>query len=123
MSDAEGRAEFARQLSALGVAAEPLDEARPASLVFPLAILSGRFAGASVRIGVTVPPDFDRTAPSGPHICPALIRLHGGGPGNVGGSDFGPDFEYWSRPYTTWGRDGRTVSAYLAFLRKLFHET
>lgn len=119
----EGRAEFARQLKEVGIESEAEDQAGTGKVVFPFPITVGRFAGTTVRMGLNVPPDFDRTPPSGPHITPPLIRQHGGGPGNVGGSDFGPDFEYWSRPYTNWGRDGRTVIAYLAFLRMLFAET
>lgn len=83
----------------------------------------GRFAGEPVQIGLIVPPDFPRTPPSGPHLVPRLIGLHGGGPGGVHNSDFGMGWEYWSRPYQNWGRDGRDVSAYLAFLRSLFATT
>lgn len=119
----EGREEFAAQLRAAGIEPASVDASAPARVLFPFPITVGRFAGTTVQMGLTVPPDFDRSPPSGPHVSPPLIRQHGGGLGNVGGSDFGADFEYWSRPYTNWGRDGRTVAAYLAFLRMLFAET
>ncbi len=118
----EGCAEFARQLGELGLAVAP-DPAKPDHLSFPYLIPIGRFAGQPIRIGVVVPPDFPRTPPSGPHISPPLIGQYGGGPGGVHASGFGAEWEYWSRPYQNWGRDGRDVGAYLAFLRTLFATT
>ena len=117
----EGREEFARQLRELGI--EPTQH-EASQLVFPYDIEIGRFASTAARIGLDVPPDFPRTPPGGPHVSPRLIAERGATPGGQGGSNgsaFGNDFEYWSRPYSGWGRDGQNVRAYLAHLRRLFH--
>lgn len=116
-----GRDEFARQLRELRIEPELRDASR---LVLPYTVDVGRFAGTHVRVGVDVPEDFPRNPPGGPHVSPRLIAERGATPGGAGGSHaspFGGEFEYWSRPYSGWGRDGYTVQAYLAHLRRLFH--
>jgi hypothetical protein len=116
-----GRDEFARQLRELRIEPELRDDIR---LVFPYEIEVGRFAETAARIGLEVPEDFPRNPPGGPHVSPRLIADKGATPGGAGGSaasSFGADFEYWSRPYSNWGRDGYTVKAYLAHLRRLVH--
>lgn len=119
----EGATALAEQLRLLGYAASPIDAARLDHLSFAYVVPVGRFNGQAIRVGLISPPDFPRTPPSGPHIAPRLIAHHGGGPGGVHASAFGSDWEYWSRPYQNWGRDGRDASAYLAFLRTLFATT
>lgn len=116
----EGRDEFARQLRELKIEPELRESSQ---LVFRYPIDIGRFAGTKTRVGLDVPPDFPRIPPGGPHVSPRLIAEKSATPGGVGGSNaspFGGDFEYWSRPYSGWGRDGQTVRAYLAHLRRLF---
>ena len=49
-----------------------------------------------------------------------MLRSSRRGVGGSNGSGFGTDFEYWSRPYSNWGRDGYNVKAYLAHIRLLF---
>ncbi len=115
-----GRDEFARQLGDIGITPEIRDDIR---LLYPYRIELGRFAGTEVRLGFEVADDFPRNPPAGPHVSPKLIAERGATPGGAGGSNgsgFGPDFEYWSRPYNGWGRDGQTVKAYLAHIRRLF---
>jgi len=112
--------EFARQLRALGLEPISLSETR---LTFSYLVPVGTFATRELTLGFDVPPDFDRTPPSGPHISPRLLPLDPNAPGHparVANSPFGDQFEYWSRPYQEWGKDGRTVSAYMAFIRHLF---
>lgn len=120
MSALSGAPEFVRQLRAAGIEPTTTTDAR---VTFSQVIEVGRFAGQEVTIGIEVPPDFSTTPPSGPHISPRILPLNPSAPNHperVAESAFGTDFEYWSRPYTDWGKDGRTVSAYLAFLRHLF---
>ena len=112
--------EFARQLRGFGH--EPT-EVSPNRITFRYTVEVGRFVGQEVIIGLDVPPDFDRTPPSGPHISPQILPLNPTAtthPEKVANSDFGAKFEYWSRPYQNWGKDGRDVGAYLAFIRHLF---
>lgn len=116
-----GRDEFARQLRQLGIEPELRDASR---LVFPFPVDIGRFVGMAARVGLDVPGEFPRNPPGGPHVSPRFIAEHGATPGGAAGlhaSPFGADFEYWSRPYSGWGRDGHDVKAYLAHLRRLFH--
>lgn len=115
---------FEEGLRALGLEPEPRDDPRT---TFRYEIPVGRFIGTVVVIGLDVPGDWPNTPPSGPHVSGRMVGANGAAPGgtssNTSGSNFGADFEYWSRPYPSpWGRDGRTVAAYLAFLRKLFAE-
>ncbi len=119
VSRGNGIQEFARQLTALGYAPVVTGE----RLTFAYAVELGRFTGRTVTLGFKVPTDFDRTPPSGPHISPAIVPLNpnaGGHPERVAPSEFGDGFIYLSRPYPEWGKDGRTVGAYLAFIRYLF---
>jgi hypothetical protein len=120
----EGRLLFESQLRELGLTVEARTDGRT---LFEYETPIGPFMGEQLRIGLDVPPDFDRTPPGGPHVSPRLAQERGGKPGgvatNVHTSAFGPDFEYWSRPYPPpWGRDGRSAEAYLAFIRKLLAE-
>ena len=114
------RDEFQEQLTALGFKPDAREDAR---VSFPYTIPVGRFAGTEVRLGFEVPPEFPRTPPSGPHISPRLQPLNPNAPAHperVHESPFGSDWQYWSRPYPDWGKDGRTVAAYMAYVRHLF---
>lgn len=116
----DATADFARQLRALGY--EPVELA-PNRLAWGYTIEVGRLTDTAIKIGIEVPPDFDRTPPSGPHISPRILPINATAtehPHKVVDSPFGGDWEYWSRPYSNWGKDGRTVNAYYAFLRRLF---
>jgi len=121
---AEGREEFEAQLRALGL--KPIGaEGNLTKFAFEIPV--GKFMGDCIELGFDVPGDFPRTPPSGPHVSPRLARDKGAAPGgvntNIGDSPFGDKFEYWSRPYQgQWGRDGLTVGAYLAHIRKLLHD-
>ncbi|MEK6225559.1 MAG: hypothetical protein AABM40_04605 [Chloroflexota bacterium] len=119
----QGREAFEADLRGLGLQPDARTDGRT---MFPFVVPVGRFADEPVHLGFDVPPDWPTTPPSGPHVSPRLAQTQGASPGgtnqNVHGSNFGSDFEYWSRPYPAWGRDGRSVDAYLAFLRKLFAE-
>lgn len=114
----EGRQEFERQLRELDFVPESRTDART---VFPYKVRGGRFGGQEIRLGFEVPPDFPRTPPRGPHISPPLLPLNPGAPNHpdrVHPSEFGPDWQYWSRPYPGWkGRE--TAATYLAYIEHL----
>lgn len=114
------REDFEDQLKALGF--QPLAR-QDGRVSFPYSIPVGRFAGTDVTLGVEVPVDFPRTPPSGPHFTPRLQPINPGAaahPDRAHESPFGPEWQYWSRPYPGWGRDGRSVASYMAFVRHLF---
>lgn len=116
------QADFLNQLRDLGFQPQDLGNGKVAiDFVVPV----GKFAGEAVKIGFQVPPDFPLTSPGGPHVCPKLLPLNNtqGIPhpaGAIHASDFGGDWEYWSRPFPKWAGTDRTVRAYLAHVRGLF---
>ena len=119
----EGRAEFERQLRQMGIAPEVVGDAR---IAFPFVVPAGTFAGRELKLGFDVPAEFPRTPPSGPHFTPRLLPVNPGAaahPQRSHESPFGPGWEYWSRPYAEWGRDGKTLAAYMAYVRHLFVTT
>lgn len=96
---------------------------RTAASSFPTPSNWAGFFGTPVQVGLEVADDWPRNPPGGPHVSPRLIAEQGATPGGAGvtnASAFGGEFEYWSRPYANWGRDGQNVQAYLAHLRRLF---
>ena len=125
---AEGREEFVRQLLELGYELLPLppDPAQPGNRVaIEYVVQGGRFAGQTIKLGFEVPPDFPRTPPSGPHVSPRLLPINPGAnhPDRAAESPFGPDWEYWSRPYRGKWRGREGVSEYLAHIDHLFSTT
>jgi hypothetical protein len=114
--------DFLVQLKELGYDAAEIGAGRVA---FPYTVQSGHFAGTNVRIGFEVPPDFNLSPPSGPHISPRLYPNQPGGAHPTGGihdSPFGPEWHYWSRPIPNWQQTERTVRAVMAHVRHLFDE-
>ena len=122
--------DFMAQLRAL--AYEP--ELRPNEfVVFDYEVEVGKHTGASVKVGLQVPPDWPMSPPSGPFVSPRLLPInpssgrgrpwdsvhaaHGRGLDDPQGV-----WEYWSRPFTAWPRTDRSVKAYLRHLRTLFAE-
>lgn len=123
---AEGREEFLRQVQDLGyeVLPTPPNPDQPGDrVVIGYRVPGGRFADQQIKLGFEVPATFPRTPPSGPHISPRLLPINPSAsdhPNKVLESQhFGPDWEYWSRPYRGWrGREG--VSEYLTHIDHLF---
>jgi hypothetical protein len=96
---------------------------QPDRVTFDYEVESGRFAGRKVRLGIVVPGDLPATAPSGPHVSPHIhpIGQAGGHPaGAVHASDFGSDWQYWSRPFSDWATSKRTVAAYMSHIWRLW---
>jgi hypothetical protein len=75
--------------------------------------------GRRIRLGFVVPPDFPLTPPSGPYVSPRLGHPHGA---VNEAPQFGPDWEYWSRPFPGWQLSDRSVRTYIAHIRHLFQQ-
>ncbi|MDD5584336.1 MAG: hypothetical protein PHV55_04705 [Candidatus Omnitrophica bacterium] len=115
-----GRTEFVEQLRSLVGEVEDLGDGK---IAFTYTILTGNFAGKSIRLGFQVPEDFPLSPPSGPHISPRLLPNQSGGShpsGGIHNSAFGQDWHYWSRPIPNWKSTKRTVRDVLAHIRHLF---
>jgi hypothetical protein len=113
---------FVAGLIALGY--EPVVLAdKPDRVTFDYVVETGKHAGRKVRLGFVVPGDFSATCPSGPHVSPQIhpIGQQGGHPtGAVNASDFGGDWQYWSRPFPEWAKSKRTVAAYMSYIWRLW---
>lgn len=121
------RADFIAQLEALGY--QPTEYAG-GYVAFAYTVEVGRFAGTEILLGFQVADAFPAHPPGGPHMRPALRPMHPGSDkphpdGGVHDSPFtsavgGGTWQYWSRPFNSWGRTDKTVSTYLKFIRYLF---
>lgn len=119
-----GVAAFVDGLIALGYQPEVVDH-QNRRVKFTYVVELGPHAGREVIHGIEVPADFPLTPPAGPHVSP---QIHGGvavgdahPKGGIHASPFGPDFEYWSRPFPNWnGQPVKSVGTYLAHLRRLW---
>ena len=115
------REDFIKQLKSLGYAVEERENNR---IAVPYTIPLRKFVGQEIRLGFEVPGDFPMNPPSGPHLTPRLLPLNDQSKehpaGGVHASDFGADWQYWSRPFPNWNNTDRTVKTYLAHIRKLF---
>lgn len=120
-----GRGAFIAGLRDLGYEVELLD-ADGARVAFDYIVETGRHASRQVRIGLEVPADFPATVPGGPHVNP---MIHGGTSvgsthptSNINPSpNFGPAWEYWSRPFPNWQAESRkTVATYMAHIWRLW---
>lgn len=94
----------------------------------PYIIDVGKYMGLELEIGFVVPEDFPMTPPSGPHIHKLIHPNKSGGEHPTGGvhsssghsQHFGPDWQYWSRPYPNWTAGPRTTVRYMEFIRGLW---
>ncbi len=116
------RSEFINELTQMGYKVEDTENNK---VIFQYVIPVGRLAGQQIQLGFIVTDDFPLTPPSGPHILPRLLPInttHGAHPdhGIHPSDDFGPDWEYWSRPFPDWEKTDRSVKAYLRHIRHLF---
>jgi hypothetical protein len=119
-----GRKDFVEQLEALGYRVEDLGDNR---LAFRYIVPVGRFRGQETRLGLIVADDFPLNPPGGLHVSPRLLPIHPGNnlphpQGGVHESPFGPEWQYWSRPFPSWQKTDRTVAAYLGHIRDLFQK-
>ena len=117
-----GKEAFRDGLKALGYSPSELEGAR---ISFVYTIGAGRFAGQEIEVGLEIPPDFNVTCPSGPHIRPRLIPINSSANDNTRAADspFGGDWQYLSRPFSSdggaWNRTTRDVRAYLRHVKRI----
>jgi hypothetical protein len=115
------RQDFISQLSDLGHKVQDLGDNK---IAFPYIIPLGRLANQEIKLGFLCSDDFPANPPSGPHVFPRLLPLNpqaGSHPDcGINESPFGPEWEYWSRPFPEWGRTDHKVRTYMAFIRHLF---
>lgn len=115
------RQHFIEQLKELGYA---VDERGSEQVAIAYTIPVGRFAKKTIRLGFKVGNDFPANPPSGPHVSPHLLPINNKDKtyplGGIHDSPFGPDWQYWSRPYNGWNQTDRTARTYLAHIRRLF---
>lgn len=112
---------FIEQLRQLG---NTVVESGNNKICFDYTIPVGRLIGKNIKLGFVVADDFPFSPPSGPHVSPQLLPINpisGTHPYcGVHTSDFGNDWQYWSRPFNGWANTDRTVKTYMAYIRKLF---
>jgi hypothetical protein len=114
--------DFVEQLRALGFSVTDHGEGR---ISFPYTVESGKFADQVITIGFIIPPDYNLSPPTGPHLKPRLLPINataGDHPlcGVHESSQFGPEWEYWSRPMNHWNQTQKHVDDVMAHLRRLF---
>jgi len=113
---------FVAGLVAFGI--EPVVLAdKPDHLRFEYVVETGKHIGKKVRHGVIVPPDFPASWPSGPHVSPHIhpINCQGAHPtGAVHQSDFGEEWQYWSRPLQGAAPGKNPVARYLSHIFRLW---
>jgi hypothetical protein len=122
-----GAALFIEGLAALGYKPELLPDTTD-HVRFDYVIGSGTHAGRTVRLGFIVPQDFPLTAPGGPHVSPHIHSISPKGSHPAGGVHKSPRFEaadgrpwqYWSRPFTDWGKSKKTVAIYMSHIWRLW---
>src|SRR2546425_3212773 len=114
------RADFIQQLRDLGCDPQDLGEGK---VTIPYTVPVGRLEGQEVRLGFTVADDFPLNPPGTIHVSPRLLPQKSGGnhpDGGVGDSNFGPDWQYWSRPMHHWAKTKRTARDVMAHVHRLF---
>ena len=116
-----GLAEFINQLKDLGV---DVGELGGDKIALSYVIPCGRFKGQTIKLGFHTPPDFPFTPPSGPHISPHLLPINESAPAHpdrVHHSDFGSEWQYWSRTFPKWTEiTNKTVKNYMKYIQHLF---
>ncbi len=116
-----GKELFIEGLKALEYSPEILSDNK---VSFDYEIQDGNFKGTKIKLGFEIPPDFNSTCPTGPHINPRLIPLNPSGTGNdraVESPQFGDNWQYLSRPYPAngWPRTNKSVYRYLHFIKNI----
>ena len=117
------RAEFIKQLRAMGYAPEDRGGGK---IAVPYIVETGRFAGREIKIGFVVADDYNLNPPSCVHVSPPLLPLHPGNdiPHPAGGvhqnQSFDSEWQYWSRPIRHWQQTQRTARDVMAHVRRLF---
>jgi hypothetical protein len=91
---------------------------------FPFKIETGKRAGEEITLGFLTSTDFQLNPPSGPHVRPRLLPQNSAQAphpsGGVHESQFGSDWQYWSRPISHWAETRRNAADYMAHIHRLF---
>jgi hypothetical protein len=117
------RQDFIKGLESHGYQVQDLGDNK---LCFEYSIPFGTHAGQAIRLGFLVADDWPLNPPSGPHVSPLLLPINPGGAhpnGGINQSPFGPDWEYWSRPFPQppgWANTDRSVKTYMKHIMNLF---
>lgn len=86
-------------------------------------ITNGRFKDKKIKLGFEIPPDFEVTPPSGPHISPRLLPINPNGATHndraAESPNFGSEWEYLSRPFQNWAKTKRSVKEYMRHVKHL----
>ena len=115
---------FINGLKDLGHTVEILGDTR--IIISNYLIEEGRLKGQTIKVGFEVPPDFEITPPTGPHITPCLLTINESAtthPEKVVASPFGPEWQYLSRPYPNnyWPNSARTVKEYMRHIKHILN--
>ena len=113
---------FVMGLRAQGYQPEIID-AGNRRLAFNYVVETGIHKGKSFKLGFDIPPDFPLTPPAGPHVNAILHQAGQSGAhpkANVSDSNFGSEWQYWSRPFPDWGPSKKTVATYMAHIFRLW---
>lgn len=118
-----GTSAFCEGLRGLGCAPTSV-AGKPDHVVIDYEVETGKFAGAKLRLGLIVPPDFPVTPPSGIHVAALIHPFKGDGQHPTGGihrdhalpfqTALGGTWQYWSRPPGNWATGKKTVAAYMS---------
>ncbi len=118
-----GKEAFSEGLKQLGYVPEDGKDNR---LAFKYTISAGRFKDSVITVGIEVPPDFNVTCPTGPHISPRLIPINPNAAGHDRSAEspnFGSEWQYLSRPFVDqqagWNRTSRNVKAYMQHIKRI----
>lgn len=117
-----GKAAFEKGLTDLGIESTPGDGQ---FVLFPYTVKDGRFKDRNITIALEIPPDFNVTCPSGPHIKPQLIPINPAPMNNTraAASSLGTEWEYLSRPFGEgqkgWPGSPRDVKAYMRHINRI----
>lgn len=94
-------------------------------VTFDYEIKEGRHKSKKIKLGFEVPPDFEMTPPSGPHLYPRFLPMNPQAPNHpdrvADSGPFGKDWQYLSRPFPNWPGTTRTVGVYMHYVDHLLN--
>lgn len=122
---------FAQELTVLGFDPAEVDKDCGRVVRFGYDVQLGSHTGETIALGFLVPSDYNLTCPSGPYMAPLVLPINtatseppfGGvhlAQDSQPAAGFGPDWEYWSRPFPGWAESERNARAYMAHIAHLF---
>ena len=91
-------------------------------VAFDYEIKDGKYKERKIKLGFEVPPDFELTPPTGPHLTPRFLPMNPAAPNHperVADSSFGQDWQYLSRPFPNWVSTNKSVGVYMHYVDQL----